>query len=645
MDEELINTLENFSISDSDFNIRKLCNSELNRLYTYKDWNGAVFAIRLAEEGFFYTGTEDKVRCYFCHSEKENWSPGEKAYLVHKKLNANCPLIVNRSETNNIPIYSHLLEEPLLPSFQRISHLLVEPHVEQDRDLARFTERDNSPVILGSRRSMSHTSDSTPGSNNCPGGSRDSSIGSSGSRDSGRGRSNSHEGGSLEQPAQRFSIGLSGPQPAVASFPRSQSGGIPSPQNEAPTTEPAQLLGNPSFLRYEKNRLDTFREFPPTANVRPNDLARSGFIYTGTGDRVQCVFCRGILRDWDVGEKPHIEHKNKFPRCPFILGVNVGNVRMTPIQPAHRINVGGGSNNQSLGHMEALGINTDRPKHANFAVESTRLTSFNNWPQYKHQTPQQLAAAGFFYAGFGDNVKCFYCDGGLRNWEPGDDPWSEHARWFPRCSFVRTVKGDQFIRSTQERFSHLNNTPEHQVEAREVRARMELPMVRAVLETGVSRNSVMQVIERRLRETGDDYPTAEALLNAVLTLEENPGALNVSSSHDLGAMDIPPDIPPDIPLDITPTPPDPSPTRTIQHTPNSGGTSSNTTAEPGSKDLEEENRLLREQKTCKICLDAEVGVVFLPCGHLCCCVMCAPAVRQCPICRAEIRGTVRTFIP
>lgn len=65
---------------------------------------------------------------------------------------------------------------------------------------------------------------------------------------------------------------------------------------------------------------------------------------------------------------------------------------------------------------------------------------------------------------------------------------------------------------------------------------------------------------------GDDYPTAEALLNAVLTLEENPGALNVSSSHDLGAMDIPPDIP----LDITPTPPDPSPTRTIQHTPNSG---------------------------------------------------------------------------
>lgn len=73
---------------------------------------------------------------------------------------------------------------------------------------------------------------------------------------------------------------------------------------------------------------------------------------------------------------------------------------------------------------------------------------------------------------------------------------------------------------------------------------------------------------------GDDYPTAEALLNAVLTLEENPGALNVSSSHDLGTMDIPPEIPPeippDIPLDITPPPPDPSPSRTNQRTPISG---------------------------------------------------------------------------
>ena len=42
-------------------------------------------------------------------------------------------------------------------------------------------------------------------------------------------------------------------------------------------------------------------------------------------------------------------------------------------------------------------------------------------------------------------VKCFYCDGGLRNWQAEDDPWTEHARWFSECGFVRLVKGDEFI--------------------------------------------------------------------------------------------------------------------------------------------------------------------------------------------------------
>ena len=27
--------------------------------------------------------------------------------------------------------------------------------------------------------------------------------------------------------------------------------------------------------------------------------------------------------------------------------------------------------------------------------------------------------------GTGDQVQCFYCDGGLQNWEPDDDVWEE----------------------------------------------------------------------------------------------------------------------------------------------------------------------------------------------------------------------------
>lgn len=60
--------------------------------------------------------------------------------------------------------------------------------------------------------------------------------------------------------------------------------------------------------------------------------------------------------------------------------------------------------------------------------------------------------------------------------------------------------------------------------------------------------------------------------------------------------------------------------------------------------LLEENRLLTAMKLCKVCLDKDVNTVFLPCGHLVTCQDCAPRLRDCPVCRTYIRGTVKTFL-
>lgn len=53
------------------------------------------------------------------------------------------------------------------------------------------------------------------------------------------------------------------------------------------------------------------------------------------------------------------------------------------------------------------------------------------------------------FKGTGDKVYCFFCGGGLFNWDPGDDPWEEHARWFPKCVFLRQCKGDEFVMKVQ----------------------------------------------------------------------------------------------------------------------------------------------------------------------------------------------------
>ncbi|KAH9488695.1 Baculoviral IAP repeat-containing protein 7 [Bulinus truncatus] len=60
--------------------------------------------------------------------------------------------------------------------------------------------------------------------------------------------------------------------------------------------------------------------------------------------------------------------------------------------------------------------------------------------------------------------------------------------------------------------------------------------------------------------------------------------------------------------------------------------------------LKERNNQIRQQIMCKICLDNDVSVVFLPCGHLVSCADCANAMRNCPVCRSNVRGITRALI-
>lgn len=54
-----------------------------------------------------------------------------------------------------------------------------------------------------------------------------------------------------------------------------------------------------------------------------------------------------------------------------------------------------------------------------------------------------------YFTDAGDSVRCYHCGIGLRNWDPEDDPWVEHARWSPKCEYVQHEKGQEFINLVQ----------------------------------------------------------------------------------------------------------------------------------------------------------------------------------------------------
>ncbi|XP_044740083.1 death-associated inhibitor of apoptosis 1-like [Chrysoperla carnea] len=88
-------------------------------------------------------------------------------------------------------------------------------------------------------------------------------------------------------------------------------------------------------------------------------------------------------------------------------------------------------------------------KYPEHVTLESRLRTYKSW---NHPIKvEELAAARFFYVGFEDRTKCFYCGLGLYCWAVNDIAWEQHARWYSPCAYVRINKGDEFIQDVCSR--------------------------------------------------------------------------------------------------------------------------------------------------------------------------------------------------
>ncbi|XP_014825256.1 PREDICTED: E3 ubiquitin-protein ligase XIAP-like [Poecilia mexicana] len=267
-------------------------------------------------------------------------------------------------------------------------------------------------------------------------------------------------------------------------------------------------------MKSEQVRLDTFSSWPSTAPVRPRDLAQAGFYYLGQADRVECFCCGNKLNNWENGDRPWEEHATHFPNCFFILGHDVGNVPLL--------------DNSDEPMWEDQNVNQGR----NMETFEGRLSSFAH---VRHPVDhERLARAGFYSTGQEDQVLCFCCGGGLKGWQPDEDPWEEHAKEYPGCSFLLEEKGAAFVNSIQ-----------------------------------------LKGIEQR----------------------------SAASSHQNGFS-----------------------------------------ASEKDEDPMEKLMKLQREKQCKICMDRDICIVFIPCGHLVSCKQCSESLVKCPICCGAIAQKIKAYI-
>lgn len=306
-----------------------------------------------------------------------------------------------------------------------------------------------------------------------------------------------------------------------------------------------------------------------------------------------------------------------------------------------------GTNNNVLQTPDIL--QSKQPKYPQYADKTARMDSFRHWPPGTTQTPGQMIQAGFYYTGQGDLVRCFSCGQGLKNWDPDDDPWIEHARFFPDCNHILINNGREFVQMVGEMFRETNGsgTTGQAVNGQTVgspgktkadtKLSLEGPTspllstvaARSLVTNWYGEDVILKAINVYKLDKGSVDFSATDLLKIIFNLED--GTVNYD---EIVTMVTELNEPAETELKTT----------IGEQQSQNNGVPDGKFESLKAKSLEEENRRLREQTQCKICLDEKLAIVFLPCGHLVCCTQCAPGLHQCPECHGTIKGSVKTLL-
>ncbi|XP_057335009.1 death-associated inhibitor of apoptosis 1-like [Microplitis mediator] len=328
------------------------------------------------------------------------------------------------------------------------------------------------------------------------------------------------------------------------------------------------------------------------------------------------------------------------------------------------------------------------PRFIQYACEQRRLETFAGWTG-PAMLPRDLAAAGFFYIGVEDQVKCYECGVRIGRWDENEDPVVSHRRWQPDCRFVQTlpivditltpIPSNTVIRPPGGGSSLMEGNyfvvPDSPVEQPPTKvpqflklgnlnlAKPRGPMYPECasyekrLESFRDWPSTNLQSKERLAEAGflytncndqtlcfhcggglkywirEDDPWVEHAkwFNKCYWVWAMKGQTFIDRVQEqMGVLVAGEDSEPSEQVISE------SEYERELGTCHEGGSDAETVV--GSTwEAEDQNR-------CKICLWEELGIVFLPCGHLVACTKCAPSLTRCAVCRENIVLVARAII-
>jgi hypothetical protein len=177
------------------------------------------------------------------------------------------------------------------------------------------------------------------------------------------------------------------------------------------------------YMNTFSNRLDTFQNnrWPWQMKQLPYKLALSGFFCRSEGDMVECCECGSIVAHWEATDDINIRHaieaKRHNKKCKYVSPYNPD---VTRVPTGARTQI-----NDQYSHY----LREKKEKDLSTIRGRTETFEAHFWPVQLVQSKEKMAESGFFYLGYGDHVKCFYCGLQVHDWLATDCPFQQHYRW------------------------------------------------------------------------------------------------------------------------------------------------------------------------------------------------------------------------
>ncbi|XP_053397603.1 uncharacterized protein LOC128556446 [Mercenaria mercenaria] len=471
------------------------------RLATYQNYTGDGNALALAGNGFYHDHNEGPTftRCFLCEAQHSDWVMFDDISAEHRRQSPNCPFHGNREEESlNISIsYGDSSGTPARSSTPSSASRSQSSSATSLSATSAASVGEVSRSLQGTNISQAHI-----------GNSGEESIPQQPTEDP---ESRDRSLLALSQPRTQRALGRTGHSYSTIIAPR---------RNNVATGARSNVGIDP--LNRDSSSSSTASQLP---GIRPSSIlggpvgagAFSGLNTAGRNTGAQTSVSRAT---------EGLQQSN----APSSSTEAAAGTRQTNPAPG-----AGGRTDPTIT------VVVDNPKHPDYVNIDSRVSSYQGWPDYLDQTPRQMSEAGFFFVGVADFTRCFCCGGGLRNWEPGDDPMLEHTRWFPRCEYVNKLKGERYVAAVQRRHQeHMAEQQRQQIEIAQRRDENRNPpdpmtteAAAVMREMGYSAERTREAILAVRRQTGSAMVTTQQVLTWLLDAEERRLTGN-SSNTELG---------------------------------------------------------------------------------------------------------------